>query len=217
MNIAEVKIHQLLNIQRRFLRSTQLERDFRDPTALQGYVVTKQTRLSFDRIAEGLNSKSGQRAWRITGDYGSGKSSFALLLAHLFAGKDSELPPQIRKCLDLTKIRQCGVRFLPVLVTGSREPLAVAVVRSLADALRGQFDGRSRSKVLDSLAEALAKGAAAISDQSALQFLLDANSELIVKGKAQGLLLILDELGKFLEFAAFHPDRQDIFLLQQLA
>ena len=50
--MAEVKIHQLLNIQRRFLRSAQLERDFRDPTALQGYVVTKQTRLSFDRIAE---------------------------------------------------------------------------------------------------------------------------------------------------------------------
>ena len=215
--MAEVKIHQLLNIQRRFLRSAQLERDFRDPTALQGYVVTKQTRLSFDRIAEGLNNKSGQRAWRITGDYGSGKSSFALLLAHLFSGKDSDLPSQIRKCLDLTKIRQSGARFLPVLVTGSREPLAVAVARSLADALRGQFDGRSKSKVLESLAEALAKGVATISDQSALQFLLDANSELIVKGKAQGLLIILDELGKFLEFAAFHPDRQDIFLLQQLA
>jgi hypothetical protein len=215
--MAQVKISQLLKIQRRFLRSAQLERDFHDPAALQGYVVTTQTRQSFDRIVEGLAAKSGQRAWRITGDYGSGKSSFALLLAHLFSGKDSELPPQIRRCLDLSKIRQSGAHLLPVLVTGSREPLAAAVSRSLASALGEQFDGRSKSKVLQNLGDAISRGAATISDQSALQFLLDANSELIVKGKAQGLLIILDELGKFLEFAAFHPDRQDIFLLQQLA
>ena len=56
------KISELLNIQRRFLRSAQLERDFRDPNALQGYVVTPQARASFERISEGLGNKSGQRA-----------------------------------------------------------------------------------------------------------------------------------------------------------
>lgn len=215
--MTDVKISKLLNIQRRFLRSAQLERDFHDPAALQGYVVTTQTRQSFDRIVEGLDIKSGQRAWRITGDYGSGKSSFALLLAQLFSGKDSDLPPQIRKCLDLSKIRQSRIRLLPILVTGSREPLAVAISRSLCNALDGTFDGRSKSKVLENLKEALSDSTVVISDQSALQFLLDANSELIAKEKAQGLLIILDELGKFLEFAAYHPDRQDIFLLQRLA
>ena len=40
--MSEVKISQILNIQKRFLRSTQLDRDFHDPTALQGYVVTPQ-------------------------------------------------------------------------------------------------------------------------------------------------------------------------------
>ena len=215
--MADIKISQLLNIQRRFLRSAQLERDFHDPAALQGYVVTTQTRQSFDRISEGLDMKSGQRAWRITGDYGSGKSSFALLLAQLFSGKDSDLPPQIRKCLDLSKVRQAGIRLLPILVTGSREPLAVAISRSLYSALGETFDGRSKSKVLEKLKEAINDAHTVISDQAALQFLLDANSELISKEKAQGLLIILDELGKFLEFAAYHPDRQDIFLLQRLA
>src|SRR5262249_51031657 len=43
------------------------------------------------------------------------------------------------------------------------------------------------------------------------------NSRLVKDGKAKGLLLILDELGKFLEFAALHPERQDVFLLQRLA
>src|SRR6266446_2792676 len=133
--MAERKIAELFNIQRRFLRSAHLERDFRDPSALDGYVVTRQVNQNLDRIVKGLDKKSGQRAWRITGDYGSGKSSFALLLAHLFAGKDSDLPPQVRKAIDLTKVRDSRTRFLPVLVTGSREPLAVALTRSLLKAL----------------------------------------------------------------------------------
>jgi hypothetical protein len=214
--MAELKISQLLNIQRRYLRSTQLERDFRDPNALQGYVVTTQARQSLDRIAEGLDTKSGQRAWRITGDYGSGKSSFALLLAHLFAGHDSNLPPQIRRSLDLTKLRKNAVNYLPVLVTGSREPLSLAVARALNTALLQQFDGRSRLKVSERLTAALAKGGV-VTDQSTMEFILQANSELIAKGKTRGLFIILDELGKFLEFAALHPDRQDVFFLQQLA
>src|SRR5882757_5940229 len=133
--MTDVKISKLLNIQRRFLRSTQLERDFHDPAALQGYVITTQTRQSFNRIAEGLDIKSGQRAWRITGDYGSGKSSFALLLAQLFSGKDSDLPPQIRRSIDLAAFRKTHSKLLPVLITGSRDPLAVAVLRGLAKSL----------------------------------------------------------------------------------
>ena len=214
--MVDVKIAQLLNIQRRYLRSTQLERDFHDPNALQGYVVTTQARQSLERIAEGSDAKSGQRAWRITGDYGSGKSSFALLLAHLFAGRDSNLPPQIRKALDLSTLRRNQVSYLPVLVTGSREPLSLAVARSLSTALQQQFDGRSRLKVSERLTVALAESGL-VTDQTTLEFILEANSELIVKGKTKGLFIILDELGKFLEFAALHPDRQDVFFLQQLA
>ena len=43
------------------------------------------------------------------------------------------------------------------------------------------------------------------------------HSELVRTGEAGGLLIVLDELGKFLEFALLHPERQDVFLLQQLA
>lgn len=213
----EVKISQLLNIQRRYLRSTQLERDFRDPNALQGYVVTAQARQSLDRIVEGLDSKSGQRAWRITGDYGSGKSSFALLLAHLFAGHDSNLPPQIRKSLDLSALRRNEVSYLPVLVTGSREPLSFAISRALNAALRERFHGRPKLKVSERLAASVEAGPGAATDQSTINYILEANSELIARGNAKGLFIILDELGKFLEFAALHPNRQDVFFLQQLA
>lgn len=136
-------IADLFNIQRRFLRSAHLERDFRDPAALEGYVVTPQIQQSLDRIATGLDDKSGQRAWRITGDYGSGKSSFALLLAHLFSGRDSDLPPVLRKSIDFAAIKQNRRRLLPILITGSREPLAVALSRSLLKGLDDAFDGRT--------------------------------------------------------------------------
>jgi hypothetical protein len=89
--MSDGKISDLLNVEGRFLRSAHLERDFRDPGMLSGYVVTDFARSSLARIAEGLKPGSGQRAWRVTGHYGAGKSSFALFLAHLVAGRETNL------------------------------------------------------------------------------------------------------------------------------
>ena len=129
----------------------------------------------------------------------------------------SRYTSQIRKSLDLSRLRKSDTRLLPVLITGSREPLAVSLGRSLYGALNETFDTRSKSKVLEDLRAVFKNPTPSLSDQEALQFLVEANRELITKKRAQGLLVILDELGKFLEYAAFHPDRQDIFLLQRLA
>ena len=95
--MSEKRISDLLAPGTRFLRSAHLERDFHDSTALSGYVLTDFSRDCLSRMATGLKPRSGQRAWRVTGDYGSGKSSFALLLAHWLAGDDAKFPPQIRK------------------------------------------------------------------------------------------------------------------------
>ena len=88
--MSDKRVAELFHIRTRFLRSAQLERDFQDPTALSGYVVTDFARSCLGRVATGLKPRSGSRAWRMTGDYGSGKSSFALLLAHWFAGRSEE-------------------------------------------------------------------------------------------------------------------------------
>src|SRR6058998_27602 len=98
--MASPRIADLLNIQRRYLRSAHLQRDFQDAAALDGYIVTPAIKANFDRIRRGIVPGSGQRAWRVTGDYGSGKSSFALLLANLFAGRDSALPVNVRRIVD---------------------------------------------------------------------------------------------------------------------
>ncbi|NOT01204.1 MAG: hypothetical protein HOP29_11315 [Phycisphaerales bacterium] len=49
--------------------------------------------------------------------------------------------------------------------------------------------------------------------------LIDKAVKYLVQGTpgAQGCLLILDEMGKFLEFAAADPEQSDVFLLQQMA
>ncbi len=211
------KISDAFSVSARYLRSAHIERDFNDPSALNGYVVTQEIQRCLNRMAQGLNAKSGQRAWRITGDYGSGKSSFALLLAHLFAGRDAALPSQVRRSIDLSQIKGNRPQLIPILITGSREALGVAIVRSLHRGIEESLDKRARLKCLASMEEVLQKKNVQLADSRVIDLIREANQEIVAKERATGLLIILDELGKFLEYAALHPERQDIFLLQQLA
>jgi hypothetical protein len=212
-------ISALFQIKDRYLRSAHLERDFSDPKALNGYVLTASLQTNLERLAAGLSSKSGQRAWRITGDYGSGKSSFALVLAHLLGGKGAGLPPHLRQAINFKELGVSRSLLLPVLITGSREPLSVALLRSLKQTL---LDGYSRGRlpaVLEKIQqhlEAVASGVA-LPDRVVVEIIMQANGYVRAAGKGTGLLIILDELGKILEFAALHPDQQDIYLLQSLA
>ena len=50
-----------------------------------------------------------------------------------------------------------------------------------------------------------------------LDFIQEVNSELISEGLFKGILIVVDELGKFLEYAADNPEEQDVFFLQELA
>ena len=69
---------------------------FVDRTALSGYVVTPLVRESLEQLLSGAAAHSGRRAWRVTGDYGSGKSSLALALARL---RTPVVPPELMAAL----------------------------------------------------------------------------------------------------------------------
>ena len=56
-----------------------------------------------------------------------------------------------------------------------------------------------------------------IEDEEIVEGLIQFSEFIKSESKGSGVLLIVDELGKFLEFAAMYPERQDIYLLQQLA
>ena len=214
--MGEKRVIDLFNIKARFLRFAQLERDFHDPSVFSGYVPTDFTRSCLTRVASGLKPGSGQRAWRMTGDYGSGKSSFALLLAHWFAGHDSAFPPDIRKVVDFHHLGVRSPLFVPALVTCSRQPLGKSVLKALHRALVENY-GRGHKSKLAVEVQQLLDGKQEPSEEQVLDIVLEVNSRIIADCKGKGLMLILDELGKFLEFAALHPQRQDVFLLQRLA
>ena len=55
------------------------------------------------------------------------------------------------------------------------------------------------------------------SDNEVVDILCQFSKKIKSDSKGSGVLLILDELGKFLEYAAMHPEKQDIYILQRLA
>lgn len=214
--MAEKRIIDLFSIRNRFLRSAHLERDFHDSDALSGYIPTDFIRECCDRVGDGLRPKSGRRAWRVTGDYGSGKSSFALLLANALGGRDHSLPPQLRRVIDF---RRQGVErpaLLPVLVTCSRQPLGTSILRALHARISEAYTRGAKSKSSLEI-QRLLSGKVEPTVEQIVEIILAVNAQLIADAKGDGLLLILDELGKFLEFAALNPHRQDVFVLQRLA
>lgn len=212
------RIADLFQIRNRFMRSAHLERDFTDPEALSGYVVTPTGQSALHRVAVGLAARSGQRAWRVTGDYGTGKSSFALALAHLLRGDDGSLPASLRKAIDFRALRVDRPRLVPVLVTGSRAPVASCLLRSLTQAIDAVCPRGRKPHILDRLASASGADAGVDSaSDAAVALVLEAARFVKEHEKGSGLLIVLDELGKFLEFAAQYPERQDVYFLQRLA
>lgn len=208
-------VSDLLNVSQRFMRSVNLERDFADPRALEGYVTTSDAAAHLKQIAEGLRRDSGQRAWHISGDFGSGKSSFALVLASLMGRPTAETPKSLKELSTVLGLRPNTPRFLPVLITGSREPMSLAVLRGLVSALESATHGKKKFPVREKAAELLAEGG--FQDREVVALIEQTSTELVRCGSHSGLLLIIDELGKFLEYAALNPDAQDVFFLQSLA
>jgi len=178
----------LLQIRPRFMRSIHLERDFNDASSSHGYILTPVAKNALTRICASFAGSSTQRAFRIAGDYGSGKSAFGLALARVAAGYANALPKELRAFCGRNRMR-------PHIATGDHEPLGVTVLRALGSHLPNSYRP-STSEVVKRTAKAV---------------------EVARKKGFKGVLIVLDELGKNLEFAAQNPEADDIFLLQRLA
>ena len=179
----------ILRIQPRFMRSIHLEQDVKDPTSSLGFILTPVAQQALERIKMGFRFNSTQRAWRVAGDYGSGKTDFGLVLARVAQGSDNELPRDLRKFVEQST-------FMAVMATGDNEPLGLTVMRALG-AKRNSFRERpTTGEVLQAIQKGVRKAK---------------------RLGHSGLLVVLDELGKNLEHAACNPDSEDVFLLQRLA
>lgn len=194
----------LLQVRSQHLRSVQIERDYADPRASADYVVTPFVEATFERLSQSLQFCSTARAWRLTGDYGSGKSSFMLAFSRYAARASETLPLALRG-------NEAPVRLEPVLVVGERQPIAASLARALRQTVErlGKIPSRAMTRQLK-LAEQL--------DAPALIELVGAIGDWIrSEAIASGLIIVFDELGKNLEFAASSPGDGDLQLLQHLA
>jgi hypothetical protein len=198
-------------------RSAALDRDIQDPSAINGYMVTAAASAALKQIGTGLADQASQRAWKVVGPYGSGKTALAVVLSQLSAGR-SAFPSTYEKVAAATPqvaALFASSRRLPIAMVGSRNSLGGALAASAskvlavwrtkpAIAMRKVLDleaGTYKSAPLNASAGHLAADLAAVAQ---------------AEGHA-GIFLLIDEVGKFVEHAALRPEEGDLIALQQIA
>lgn len=221
-------LDKLIAVSPRFARSIALARDVYETDALAGYILTPTGRDVLRRLADALRGESPTRAWSLTGPYGAGKSAFALLTAQLLAGLP-RVRQQAREFLassdeELSErffgpggvLPKRAGRLCPVLITGSRQPLEKALAAGLASALRSFATVGRPPKLIERLEEMARQPTPS---GTAIVGLFEAANDYLAQfgSDAAGILLIVDELGKFLEYGASNPEQGDLFVLQELA
>jgi len=190
-----------VHIARRFQRSIRIDSDLGDTAALEGFVCPQSSADILLTMARHV-SETGQGAFTWTGPYGSGKSSLVIGLSALLNGS-AKLQKEAGKVFGqkLTKAIHGalpagtkGWRILPV-VARRDSPVAVIgeAVKKAGLVSRTPRGGWTETNLIAALTGAAAE-----------------------KPKTHGgLILFIDEMGKFLEAAA--QDGSDIYVLQQLA
>ena len=232
-----IPLSELFHVASRFHRSVHLERDFYTGNALEGYVLTVTARETLQRVITALEDESTSKAWTLTGPYGSGKSAFALFIAKLLDDSESPTTQGVLNLLkrgdkslwhqfislDLHKDR----KFCSVLISGERSPITLALLRGLERGLTTFSDSRVggsaiqhgsfRPLLLDIQKRLDASENGIFPHASEITDLFESATHQIRTEGGTGLLLVVDELGKFLEYAAQNPAQGDLFVLQSLA
>ena len=214
------------SLHRRYHRSVNLERDIARLDVIAGYILTERASEALIRIASAFGNPRAHRAWTMTGVYGTGKSAFAHYMSALCAPKDDELRQVAAGILQKTFGQESNEwavveknmpsdGMLRAVAVGQREPLHWTIARALSKAVNLHLSKQNRSKLCKQVGQwekEIASGEAQITNQ----LILDTLGQLVLKIQAP-IFLIVDELGKNLEFAAQNQGVDDLYLLQQIA
>lgn len=190
-----------VRIARRFLRSIRIDTDLGQKGALDGFVCPQSSAEVLTAMARHV-SGTGQGAFTWTGPYGSGKSSLVVALSALLngnAGLQKEASTVFGHVLtkamwDAFPTGTRGWRVLPIV--GRRASPVVVIGEAVKKA---------------GYVTRLPRGG--WNDRNLVAALMDAAQD--HPRMHGGLILFIDEMGKFLEAAA--QDGSDIFVLQELA
>lgn len=187
-----------IRVARRFTRSIRVDDDYGSAAVLDGYVCSQSVVEALLSMARHKDT-TGHGAFTWTGPYGSGKSSLAIALATLAAGTDAAARTLLAsvgvkdRAELLGSFRASDALWRIVPVVGHRGDPAPAIEAALGLAA-GSAAGRRRRPN-----EGIGQWA----------------SRLAADPRAAGLILFVDEMGKFLEHAA--RGEGDVHVFQELA
>jgi len=178
----------IVKINNKFCRSVNLNLDFNDIEILKTLICPTSFKLVFENMLNNI-STTGQSAFTWTGPYGAGKSSLALLLTALL-GKS-------KKHRDIAQniIGNNLIKKLHLKITVNKGWKIIPVVGELTDVeeliidLIEEDTGEQINDIFDSFTDYLKRN--------------------------EGLLLVIDEMGKCLEETA--KKSSNIYFYQQLA
>ena len=189
-------LDETVHIHRRFQRSIRIDKDVDNPDALEGFICPQSSSQVLKNMAKQISeSQQGSFIW--TGPYGSGKSSLVVALTAIL-GKNKNL--EVGKNIDkdtydylnqslLKKNKKW--RYFPVVGTKADPVLTIGNQLNKANFLEETIDEWSEELLVSTLTKI-------------------SNDE-----KYSGMILFIDEMGKFLE-SVVNGDG-DIYLFQQLA
>lgn len=189
----------IVQISRQYQRSIRVDADIGRADALSGYICHATANSVIDGMCKQLAS-TNQRCFTWTGPFGGGKSSLAVALASALHS-DKNLRIKARETLRLDskpvfdKVFPVRKGWLLVPAVGRRGSVVSELHASLRRAQGRNIDGRSKSTSPSLIAELLEEA----------------------KGRPQdGVLVIIDEMGKFLEASALSSG-DDVYFFQELA
>lgn len=189
------RLSDVVSISRQFLRSVRIDTDLGREDALAGFICQGTARALLGNMAKQL-LESNQRAFTWTGPYGGGKSSLALTLCSLVDANE-HLRSKAREVIGCSDEDQIVRAF----ATDERGWLVVPVVGRRAD-------------IREAIGAALEKATGAKPSRRKAS---DVIAHLVAEAQRQpnGVLVVIDELGKLLEATA--SEGGDIGFLQDLA
>ena len=195
---AHDKLSDIVHIARHYQRSIRIDVDYGRSDALDGYICHGTASGVLEGMCRQI-SDTNQRAFTWTGPFGGGKSSLAVALASAL-GPNKALRAKAREVLRLDthptfdRVFPCRKGWLAIPIVGKRASVVEELSLGMRKVLGLGIDGKKST------------GTELIAD-------LDKAAESI---EHEGVLVIIDEMGKFLEAAALGVG-DDVYFFQELA
>lgn len=192
------KLSDIVQIARHYQRSIRIDIDLGRMDALDGYICHATATGVLETMGRQL-IQSEQRAFTWTGPFGGGKSSLAIALASALSA-NKKIRSKARGILKVDEIQSfdkafpCKKGWVTIPVVGKRGSIVSEIARGLCKAKNIKFNEKKVNS--DSLISDICESAT------------DSTSD--------GILIVVDEMGKFLE-ASVQGSGDDIFFFQELA